>query len=93
MPTLVMIPTALRKYTDDQSEVQIEGATVGDILGNLASEFSELKKHLYTEDGTIRSFVNVYLNNDDIRYLQQNDTAVGDSDTLSIVPSIAGGSI
>ena len=66
--------------------------TVGDALGSLTSNFAELRKHLYTEDGRIRSFVNVYLNDEDIRFLDKEATRTKDGDTISIVPSIAGGS-
>jgi adenylyltransferase/sulfurtransferase len=65
---------------------------VGEALSSLTSAYPDLRKHLYTDDGKLRAFVNVYLNDDDIRYLQKDATAVKESDTLSIVPSIAGGS-
>ena len=92
MATSVMIPTALRKYTGDQAEVSLEGNTVGEILSNLASEYGDLKKHIFDDNEKLRSFVNVYVNDDDIRYLQKTDTPVSEGDALSIVPSIAGGS-
>ena len=91
MSTPVMIPTALRAYTNQEGEVEIDGSTVGEILTNLAGTYPELKKHLYDDKGNLRSFVNVYLNDDDIRYLEKTDTTVKEGDTLSIVPSIAGG--
>ena len=91
MATPVLIPTALRAYTNQQGEVSIDGATVGDILAKLAETYPELKKHLYDDGGNLRSFVNVYLNDDDIRYLQKAETPVNEGDSLSIVPSIAGG--
>ncbi|MEO8027212.1 MAG: MoaD/ThiS family protein, partial [Bryobacteraceae bacterium] len=65
---------------------------VGQVLGALTTQHPDLKKHLYTDDGRLRSFVNVYVNDEDIRYMDKSDTAVKDSDTISIVPSIAGGS-
>jgi adenylyltransferase/sulfurtransferase len=65
---------------------------VGDALGALTSSYGELRKHLYTDDGKIRSFVNVYLNDEDIRFLEKENTRTKDGDTISIVPSIAGGS-
>ena len=70
----------------------MQAATVGEALGSSDVEFSELRKHLYTEDGRIRSFVNVYLNDEDIRFLEKENTQIKDGDTISIVPSIAGGS-
>jgi molybdopterin converting factor small subunit len=64
---------------------------VGEALHSLTSQFSDLRKHLYSEDGRLRSFVNVYVNDEDIRFLQKDQTAVQPGDTISIVPSIAGG--
>lgn len=87
----VLIPTPLRAYAGKQDIVQVEGETVGELLQNLTAKYSELGKHLYNEDGRLRSFVNVYLNDDDIRYLEKEATAVKEGDTLSIVPSVAGG--
>ena len=69
----------------------VEGGTVGELLQNLTAQYSELRNHLYNKDGRLRSFVNVYLNDDDIRYLDKEATTVKDGDTLSIVPSVAGG--
>jgi molybdopterin converting factor small subunit len=87
----ISLPTPLRPYADKQSEVAVHGATVGELLQNLAEKHPALRKHLFTDDGALRSFVNVYLNDEDIRYLQKNDTPVQDSDLVSIIPSIAGG--
>jgi len=69
----------------------VTGATVGEALSNLTTRYSDLKKHLYNDDGKLRAFVNVYLNDEDIRYLSKESTPVKDDDTLAIVPSIAGG--
>ncbi|MBA2616668.1 MAG: MoaD/ThiS family protein [Rubrobacter sp.] len=88
----VKIPTPLRQYTDGNSEVEVGGATAGEALGNLASEHPSLKQHLYTGDGKLRSFVNVYKGDEDIRYLEGQQTEVSEGDELSIIPSIAGGS-
>lgn len=87
----VMIPTPLRQYTGGNAQVEVSGGNVGEALGNLASEHPDLKQHLYTGDGKLRSFVNVYKGDEDIRYLDGPDTEVGSSDELSIIPSIAGG--
>ena len=87
----VLIPTPLRVYADKQDVVQVEGNTVGELLQNLTAKYLDLKKHLYNEDGRLRSFVNIYLNDDDIRYLDKEATVVKDGDTISIVPSVAGG--
>src|SRR5271154_2256368 len=91
MPIKVMIPTPLRAYTEKKESVELQAGTVGEALAALTSQFSELRKHLYADDGRLRSFVNVYLNDEDIRYLQKDKTQVNDGDTISIVPSIAGG--
>jgi adenylyltransferase/sulfurtransferase len=93
MPVKVMIPTPLRAYAGKQESVDLQAATVAEALLALTSRFGELKKHLYSDDGRLRSFVNVYVNDEDIRYLQKDQTRVGEGDTISIVPSIAGGSI
>ncbi len=87
----VVIPTPLRQYAEKKDSVELPATTVGDALQQLTSRHPELRKHLYTEDGKLRAFVNVYLNDEDIRYLEKENTPVSPSDTLSIVPSIAGG--
>ncbi|HEV2298399.1 MAG TPA: MoaD/ThiS family protein [Candidatus Acidoferrales bacterium] len=91
MAVKVIIPTPLRPYAGKRDSVNLEAATVGEALNSLTSQFGELRKHLYSEDGRLRSFVNVYVNDEDIRYLQRDKTAVQPGDTISIVPSIAGG--
>ena len=91
MANNVLIPTPLRVYAGKKDVVQADGKTVGELLQNLTSQYSDLRNHLYNEDGKLRSFVNVYLNDDDIRYLQKEDTPVSEGDTISIVPSVAGG--
>jgi molybdopterin converting factor small subunit len=87
----IKIPTPLRQYTQGNSEVDVGGATAGETLGNLAEEYPDIRQHLYTGDGKLRSFVNVYKGDEDIRYLDGTDTEVSDNDELSIIPSIAGG--
>jgi sulfur-carrier protein len=88
----IHIPTPLRVYTDKRDTVTVEAKTVGDALQQLTSVHPELKKHLYSDEGKLRSFVNVYLNDEDVRYLPEKETtAVTDKDALSIIPSIAGG--
>ena len=87
----ILIPTPLRQYTGKQDSVELAGATVGEVLQSLASQFGDLKRHIYTDEGKLRSFVNVYVNDDDIRYLEKEATPLKDGDTVSIVPSIAGG--
>jgi adenylyltransferase/sulfurtransferase len=91
MSVKVLIPTPLRPYTDKQDSVTVEGNTVGAVLDNLAAKHGKLRKHLFAEDGKLRSYVNVYVNDEDIRYLQKEQTLVTEKDVVSIVPSIAGG--
>lgn len=92
MPNTIHIPTPLRPFTDKLDAVEVDGATVGELLSALTTRYSGLRQHLYTADGVLRSFVNVYLNDDDIRYLKKEETPVKAGDTLSIIPSVAGGS-
>jgi len=87
----ILVPTPLRQYAGKQSAVEVPAGTVGEALNALTSAYPDLRKHLYSDEGKLRAFVNVYLNDEDIRYLQNDATAVKDGDTLSIVPSIAGG--
>ncbi len=87
----ISLPTPLRPYADKNAEVPVAGSTVGELLGDLTGKYPKLQKHLFGEDGKLRSFVNVYLNDEDIRYLKKTETPVGESDLLSIIPSIAGG--
>jgi len=91
MAVNVMIPTPLRPYAGKQNQVAVTAKTVGEALGALIAQHADLRRHLYQDDGKLRSFVNVYVNDDDIRYLQKEATPVKDGDTVSIVPSIAGG--
>src|SRR5579864_5396544 len=88
----VLIPTPLRQYADKHDSVQLGGTTVGEVLNSLTGQFQELRRQLFSDEGKLRSFVNVYLNDEDIRYLKKDATPVAATDTLSIVPSIAGGS-
>src|SRR5271157_3892420 len=87
----ILIPTPLRQYAGKQDSVEISGSTVGEALKGLTAQFGDLRKHLYNDEGKLRSFVNVYVNDEDIRYLQKDGTPIKEGDTVSIVPSIAGG--
>ncbi|MEK6756267.1 MAG: MoaD/ThiS family protein [Bacteroidota bacterium] len=91
MSVRVLIPTPLRGYTDKRDTLVLEGRTVHEVLEKLFSHYSGLKRHLLTDDGKLRSFVNIYLNDEDIRFLQKERTPVKENDVLSIIPSIAGG--
>jgi molybdopterin/thiamine biosynthesis adenylyltransferase/rhodanese-related sulfurtransferase/molybdopterin converting factor small subunit len=88
----ILIPTPLRQFADKQDSVELTGSTVGEVLKSLTGQYSELRRHLYNDEGKLRSFVNVYVNDEDIRYLNKEATPLKDGDTVSIVPSIAGGS-
>jgi adenylyltransferase/sulfurtransferase len=92
MPNTIHIPTPLRPFTDKKEAVEVTGGTVGELLADLTKKHEGLRKHLYADDGRLRNFVNVYLNDEDIRYLQKEKTPVKPGDSLSIVPSVAGGS-
>jgi adenylyltransferase/sulfurtransferase len=91
MPNTIHIPTPLRPFTDKQESVDVNGGTVGELLADLTKKYNGLRKHLYADDGRLRNFVNIYLNDEDIRYLQKEKTPVKPGDSLSIVPSVAGG--
>jgi molybdopterin converting factor small subunit len=91
MPVIVMIPTALRQFAGGNSELQVEAATAGEALEHLTGTHAELRRHLFNEEGALRNFVNLYVNDEDIRHAKNLETPVKDGDTLMIVPSIAGG--
>jgi len=91
MATRILIPTPLRPYTDKKDAVEADGATIGELLADLMTKHGGLKTHLYNEQGKLRSFVNIYLNDEDIRYLEKEQTRVSPGDTISIIPSVAGG--
>src|SRR2546430_17084983 len=88
----VMGPTALRQYDGKQDAVAVSGSTVGEVLGALPAQYPDLRKQIFNDEGKLRSFVNVYVNDEDIRYLGKDATPVKEGDPISIVPSIAGGS-
>jgi len=89
----IHIPTPLRAYTDKQETVSVEATTVAEALAALTAAYPAMQPNLYTPEGKLRSFVNIYLNDDDVRYLPaKEDTAVSATDELTIIPSIAGGS-
>ena len=92
MPTQILIPTPLRPFTDKLDTVEVDGQTVGELLEGLTTRYGALKNHLYSADGRLRSFVNVYVNDEDIRYLQKESTPLKNGDVVSIIPSVAGGS-
>jgi sulfur-carrier protein len=91
MPINVLIPTPLRPYTEGQEIVILKGKTVGELMQALVGQFPPLGHHLFDETGRLRSFVNLYLNKDDIRYREGLKTEVAEGDELRIIPSVAGG--
>ena len=90
MPT-IKVPPVLRQQTDGQAEVSVDGATVGDALRALADRYPQTKDQLFSPEGDLNRYVNVYLNDEDVRVLDGLDTAAGDSDTVVILPALAGG--
>jgi MoaD family protein len=91
MPVQIRIPTILRPDAGGQSVVEADGATLGELFADLTSRFPGLKDKVITEDGQLHKFVNVYVNDDDVRYLDKLDTKVTEADTVSILPAVAGG--
>ena len=91
MAIKVRIPTPLMKLTDNQSEVSAEGETVSEIINNLENQFNGIKDRICEENGSPRRFINIYINEEDIRFLEGEKTIVKDGDEISIIPAIAGG--
>jgi adenylyltransferase/sulfurtransferase len=91
MSVTITIPTPLRRYTAGNSEMRVDAQTAGEALERLATVYADLRKHLYTDQNTLRHFVNIYVNEEDIRHGSGPDTPVKDGDTIMIVPAIAGG--
>jgi adenylyltransferase/sulfurtransferase len=92
MPVEVLIPSALRQFTGNSDHLSLDGRTVAAVLSALTTEFPQLRHHLFDDEGKLRSFVNVYVNDEDVRYLSQDATSVKDGDRVMIVPAVAGGS-
>ena len=92
MPVSVRIPTVFRKFTDNESVVEVEGDTIAGLIDALDTRYPGLKTQLLTDSGELHRFVNVYVNDEDARYLEKLDTKVSDGDTVSLLPSVAGGS-
>ncbi|MHB8682315.1 MAG: ubiquitin-like small modifier protein 1 [Acidimicrobiales bacterium] len=91
MSVEVRLPTVLRPHAGGKTTVTAEGSTIGEVLSSLVAEFPGLSGQVLTDEGTLHRFVNVYVNDDDVRYLDQLDTKVADGDTVSILPAVAGG--
>jgi molybdopterin converting factor small subunit len=93
MAVRVLIPTPLRPHAGGQAAAEVQAKTVEEALTQLTAQFADLRKHLFTEQGKLRSFVNVYVNGEDIRYLAQENTPTADGDIIKLIPSIAGGTL
>jgi adenylyltransferase/sulfurtransferase len=91
MPVAIQIPTPLRRFTEDHGEISVDAGTVGEAMRALVVRFAALEPHLYTEVGKLRSFVNLFKNDEDVRFLERDQTPLADGDLLTIIPSIAGG--
>ena len=91
MPVEVRLPTVLRQHAAGQASVKANGSTLGEVFDDLLRQFPLLQGQLVTEDGGIHKFINVYRNDDDVRYLDKLDTKVSDDDVISILPAVAGG--
>ena len=91
MTVMVEMPSALRQFADNQDELDSDGKNLEEVLADLCSRFPELKQNLYEEEGSIRNFINIYVNDEDIRYVDGMQTGLKDGDRIQIVPSIAGG--
>lgn len=91
MPVTVRIPTPMRKLTEEQKQVEANGSSVAEIITNLGERFPQLVERICDENGDVRRFINVYLNDEDIRFKNGKNTLVSDGDVLSIIPAIAGG--
>src|SRR6266699_6555046 len=90
MPVKVLIPTALEQYVGRRDTVEVRGSTVGEVVANLAEQYPDLRRHLMAADGHLRCFVNLYVNDEDVRALQRDATPLGEYDVLTIVPAPAG---
>ena len=91
MPVKVIIPTPLRQYAEKKESMEVQAKTVAEALVAITSQYGDLRKHLYTAEGKLRSFVNIYVGDEDIRFLQKEQTPLKEDDVIHIVPSIAGG--
>ena len=91
MAVKVRIPTPLMKLTDNQAEVSVEGGSISEVINNLENQFNGIKERICEENGSPRRFINIYVNEEDIRFLEAENTAVKDGDEVSIIPAIAGG--
>jgi sulfur-carrier protein len=92
MSVEVKIPTVLRKHTDGQATVPAAGGTLRELIDDIAQRFPEFRDQVVSDDGDLHRFINVYVNDEDVRYLESMDTKISDGDTVAILPAVAGGS-
>ena len=93
MSVAVRIPTVFRKYTEGESQVKVDPGTIGELIGQLEHRYPGFRGQVLTHDGSLHRFINVYVNDEDIRYIQKLDTRASEGDTVSLLPSVAGGAI
>jgi sulfur-carrier protein len=91
MPITVRVPTPLQKLTQNQAEVKVGGGNIRELIENLEDKFPGFKERICDETGKVRKFINIYVNEEDIRFLQKDETSLKDGDEVSIIPAIAGG--
>jgi len=91
MAISILVPAALRAYTDRQAEIEVKGGTVGEIIADLAAKHPDIRKHLYKDDANLRDFINVFIGDTNIKELNGLQTPVKDGDSVMLVPAIAGG--
>ena len=92
MSIKVMIPSPLQKLTKDQAEIEAEGGSIKELIENIEKNFPGIKERICDDSGKVRKFINIYVNEEDIRFLKQDETSLKDGDEVSIIPAIAGGS-
>jgi len=93
MPIIVRVPTPLQKLTQDKAEIKASGANIKELIDNLEESFPGIKDRICDENGKVRKFINIYVNEEDVRFLQQDETPLKNGDEVSIIPAIAGGEI
>jgi len=93
MPIIVRVPTPLQKLTQDKAEIKASGANIKELIDNLEASFPGIKDRICDENGKVRKFINIYVNEEDVRFLQQDETPLKNGDEVSIIPAIAGGEI
>ena len=93
MAVSILVPAALRAYTDRQAEIEVNGGTAGGVIGDLAAKYPDIRKHIYKDDENLRDFINVFIGDTNIKELNGLQTPVKDGDSVMLVPAIAGGKL